>query len=98
MSNIEDKSLTLLSEKETFEYLKEGLRQASSAAAELAEVQRHPIWDDISSLLDELHNNAVQMYKSKPLTRSTVLSMLDVRQKVMNDKLEDGRPKKFIIN
>ena len=90
--------LTRISEKETFEFLKEGLRQAASAAAELADVQSHPIWLDISRLLDEMHNNAVSLYRSKPLSRSDVLSMLSVREKNMLNALDEKRPSKFIIN
>ena len=98
MSTTDDRSLTRISEKETFEFLKEGLRQASSAASELADVQRHAIWMDISSLLDELHNASVQLHKSKPLSRTNVLSMLDVRQKRMAGDLNEKRPSKIIIS
>lgn len=93
-----DTSLARITERETFEFFSEGLRQSASAASQLAELQKHAIWEDISSLLMELHNNGVEMYKSKPLSRFDVLQMLDTRQNVMSDKLEDTRPKKFFLN
>ena len=95
-----NEKLTLLSEQETFMFLTEGLRQASSAALQLGDAQKNAIWTDISSLLDELHNNAVHLHRSKPLSRSTVLNMLDVRQKRSSDTLEQQRPQKprFIMN
>lgn len=93
-------SLTLISERETFEFLTEGLRQASSAAAQLGELQRHQIWSDISSLLLELHNNAVDLHKSKPISRFDALRLIDNRQKQSSDKLDAKRPAtpKFLMN
>lgn len=93
-----DTTLTRITEKETFEFFSEGLRQSASAASQLAELQKHAIWEDISTLLMQLHNNGIEMYKSKPLARFDVLGMLDKRQTVMSDKLENQRPKKFILN
>ena len=85
--------VSYISEKETMEFFCEGLRQASDAAIRLAKAQNHPIWEDISKLMDEMHNQGLYLARSKPLSRSHVLGMLDIRQKKSSDILEASRPK-----
>ena len=97
-TDAKDKSLTPITERETFEFFVEGLRQASSAAMQMSRLQNHPIWADVSELLDEIHNHGVSLWKSKPLSRFEVLKMIDVKQSKSSDNLEKTRPKKFIIN
>lgn len=92
-----DTSLTRITEKETMEFFSEGLKQAESAARQLGILQNHFIWHDISSLLQSLRSHGIKLARSKPLTRSNVLSMLDIRQKRMAGDLDGKRPKKFII-
>lgn len=90
-----------VTEKESIEFFREGLKQASSAARQLASAQSHPIWDDISKILDEMHNNGMKLILGKPLSRQNTLMILDRREKVMSDKLDAERTPtkpKLVVN
>jgi hypothetical protein len=90
-----------ITEKETLEFFSEGLKQAASAARQLASAQSHEIWKDISLLLDELHNNGIQMACAKSLGRQKTLQILNHRETIMNKKLDDKRAAakpKFLLN
>jgi len=97
-TDAKDKSLTPITERETFEFFVEGLRQASSAAMQMSRLQNHPIWADVSELLDEIHNHGVSLWKSKPMSRFDVLQMIDGKQKKSVAALDESRPQKLIIN
>ena len=53
----EDLVKSVVTEKESIEFMSEGLKQAASAARELAVAQNHPIWADIALLLMELRED-----------------------------------------
>ena len=98
MNDIADSIVTT---KETIEFFSEGLRQAASAARQLAKAQNHPIWMDISCLLDELHNSGVELSRKKSLGRQKTLQILDRYETTMSDKLEESRSvrkPKFLLN
>lgn len=90
-----------VSDKESIEYMLEGLKQAASAARELGKAQSHPIWVDIGLLLDEIHNRCLHLSTAKSLGRQKTLQILDNRENVMSKKLEETRPTpkpKFLLN
>lgn len=103
MSDSEVPSLSYISEVESMEFFVEGLKQASSAAIQLARAQDHPIWHDISLILDEMNNRGVELANSKPLSRFKTLELLNAREKKMSNTLDEkrdqqGGAKKLIIN
>lgn len=98
MSGNEVPFMSYVSEAESLEFFVEGLKQSSSAARQLARLQDHPIWDDISKILDEMNNSGVELAHSKPLSRQGTLNALDIRQNKMAVKLEEKRPSKLIVN
>ena len=90
-----------VTEKESIEFMLEGLKQAASAARQLGKAQQHEIWIDIGLLMDEIHNRCFQLSTAKSLGRQKTLHILDARENVMSKKLEETRPQpkpKFILN
>lgn len=82
-----------VSEKESMEYFIDGLKQASSAARQLAMLQSHGIWADISKMLDEMNNSGVRIANSKPLSRQETIHILDERETRMSLALDAQRTK-----
>ena len=90
-----------VSEKESIEYMLEGLKQASSAARQLGKAQSHPIWVDIGMLMDEIHNRCLQLSTAKSMSRQRTLQILDSRENVMSKELDKTRLQakpKFLLN
>ena len=85
-----------VTEKQTAEFFNDGLLQAASAARQLGVVQENPIWHDISIILDQMRNSGIDIANSKSLSRTQVLSMVDVRQKTLNAQVEASRRPHFI--
>lgn len=97
----EDFVKSIITEKESIEFMSEGLKQAASAARELAVAQNHPIWVDIALLLMELRVHGLQIANGKSLGRQKTLQMLDDHETIMSKKLDEGRPQpkpKFLLN
>lgn len=95
--------MSFIGESESMEFFVEGLKKAQSAARELAKAQMHPIWMDISVLLEELQKNGIEFAHSKPLSRTSTLNFLDERESVTTKKLDTNRPMeekkhKFMMN
>lgn len=91
----------VVSEKETIEYFSEGLKQAASAARELAIAQNHPVWADIALLCMEIRLCGLKMATDKSLGRQKMLQLLDDRETIMPKTLADSRPPqkpKFLLN
>lgn len=82
---------SIVSEKETIEYFSEGLKQAASAARELAIAQNHQVWADIAILCMELRLYGIKLASEKALTRQKTLQILDHRENVMSKGLDDKR-------
>lgn len=100
----QDAFVTPVSEKESMEFMNEGLLKASSAARQLARIQNHPIWFDVSILLDEIRNNGINLANSKSLGRQKTLKILDIRENALNKKMnalnvlrENPTSKKFLL-
>ena len=99
MSNPTDgKFVTSISEQQTLEYFSEGLKQAASAAKQLALAQNAPIWARIAITCMDLRLAGLKLAHAKSISRQKTLQILDDREKIMSYKLEEGRPKKFIMN
>lgn len=96
--NTNSSFVTRVTERETVEFFHEGLCQAAGAARQLAILQQHEIWSDVSKLLDEIHNNGMKMILAKPLSRTDVLSMLDKRESRTLENLDKIRKPKLIVN
>lgn len=99
MDGLNDTFVDPVNEKETMEFFCEGLLKASSSARELAIVQNHPIWHDVSLLLDEIRNKGVDLSKEKSLGRQKTLQILDIRENIMNKTLGERSPlnQKFFL-
>lgn len=92
---------SIVTEKESIEFMSEGLKQAASAARELAIAQNHPIWADISLILMELRMHGLQIANGKSLGRQKTLQIIDRHETMMSSKLDDSRPQptpKFLLN
>lgn len=90
-----------INDRETIEFFNEGLKQAASAARQLAKAQNHPIWHDISTLCDEIHNTGIGLSQARSLGRQKTLKILDHRETVMAKKLDATRAAakpKIILN
>lgn len=98
---LEDLVKSVVTEKESIEFMSEGLKQAASAARELAIAQNHPIWQDIALILMELRLHGIQIATGKSLGRQKTLQVLDQYETIMSNKLDEGRPQqkpKIILN
>jgi len=93
-----DKFVTPITEKETIEFFSEGLKQAASAAKDLAVEQNHPIWGQIALACSELRLYGIQLANGKYIGRQKALQILDLREKKMSDNLEKSRPQKLIVS
>ena len=99
----QDSFVDAVSEKESMEFLSEGLKKASSAARQLAAAQNHPIWADISKMLEEMQRSCIDLARSKALSRTQTLKILDHRETLMSNALDKTRAasepkKKFLMN
>ena len=78
-------------EKESNEFILEGLKQASSAATQLSRVQKSEVWHDISKLLDEIHNKCSDLYRRRSFSRTEILQQLNEREALIKREVEAGR-------
>ena len=93
-----DSFVTAITEKETLEFFSEGLKQAASAAQQLAIAQNHSIWARIALTCMNIRLVGLKLASAKSLNRQTTLQILDRYEDVTSDKLEENRPKKFLVN
>jgi len=98
MSNQNDKFVTAISEVETMEFFSEGLKQAASAAQQLALAQNNAIWVRIALTCMNIRIAGLKLANAKAMGRQATLQMLDRYEEATSDKLEESRPKKFLIN
>lgn len=89
--NTEGGFTTLVTEKESMEFFMEGLKKASSAARQLAVLQNHFIWHDISKLLNDMHDDGVKLARGKALSRFETLEIVNAREKALTQKVEAER-------
>lgn len=97
----EDFVTSIVTEKESIEFMSEGLKQAASAARELAVAQNHPIWADIALLCMELRVHGLQLANGKSIGRQKTLQIMDNYETMMSKKLDEVRPQpkpKFLLN
>lgn len=66
-----------MTETETIERLREGLKLAASRATELGRAQKHNGWGQLSFQLEKLLETAEKFCAQTPLTRQMALNMLD---------------------
>lgn len=90
--------MSYVSKVETMEFFKEGLRQAASAAIQLAAAQNHPIWADIATLCQELEYKGLVLSNAKALSRQDRLVIVDKREAALNQKIAAAEKPKLIMN
>jgi len=67
--------MSYISEKETFEYFKQGAKKASDAALKLADLNERNHWHSIVKSLDQMVYQANKLYTAKAMTRLQLMNM-----------------------
>lgn len=69
--------MILVSERESVEFMVEGLKRASSAAKQLSSTTGNLIWRDIAEMLVEMSEQGQFLATSKALSHTETLRVID---------------------
>lgn len=79
-----------MEKNESIERYIEGLKKAADCCRQLGHAQKNTQWHTIAANLDGMRSKGVHIYRSKSISRSDALSMIDRKVEIMKASLNGG--------